>query len=171
MLCRYLRAVHLPVGYKKIEESIMNNSMWRDGMYKSLISVSVLVEGKYKNPFHEACLKGKWNAFSYFAGLIPEMDVVDSEGNTCLHTTIESGNKAIIKSILDMKTNLSSTNNLGETPLMKACSQNSSEIALLLLDHIRVEDTAENQKALSLACRHGHIEVIPKLLNHGISIF
>lgn len=171
MLRRYLKTTHLPLGYKRIEESIMRNSVWRDGMYKSLISVSILVEEKYKNPLHEACSKGKWNAFTCLAGLMPEMDVADSEGNTCLHTAIGNGNKVSIKGILNMKPNLTSTNNLGETPLMKACSQSSPEIALFLLDHISVEDTTENQRAFSLACKYGHLEVISRLLSHGISIF
>ena len=120
--------------------------------------------------FYETCLHNKINTFIYMKQYNPNIDIVDKEGNTCLHIVIRLEYLKLESELLKMKANCTIINNNKETPLMIACNKSTDEFALILLDSIVIDNTIECRKAFSFACRNSLIKVVEKLLKENISI-
>jgi len=137
----------------------MSNKKRKEELYNCLISASIFINNKYKSPLYESCLKGKVNTFNYFASQSFIRDKIRTNSNLYLNAAITSKNKEIIKSILDIE-----PNNLDTFLLIEACLKELPEVALILIEH----GVVGSQKALSIACMKGYIEVASKLLSKGI---
>lgn len=101
-----------------------------------------------------------------------DMTIQDDGSNqvtTLLHEAILVGIPAIVKLLLDLGANVNSKNYQKNTPLQLACESGVVPIIECLLSHRSYADYEfqfEDNKALYLAFRYGHVDTVQLLLDH-----
>ena len=153
------------------------------------------------NGYHEtalsvACSQGNENAISVL--LIAEADpnIVDADGDTCLHNAVLQGcSKDVLQAMVDHSANVNAKNRENQTALLLACKERKTDIINILLNagaDPNIADTddnkclyyvarnyfnkdlfgvntakQENQTGLLLADEKRNIDIIDTLLKEG----
>lgn len=152
----------------EIYESIIKDSKNMKLIISKLLNTKISINNKSITPFYEACSMNKGNAFACFCDFDLDFNITDDEGASYLHIIIKIGNIHMIKKLLELKANCDIVANNGENALMVACSKDTPDIALLMIEVVKFNNTIENQKALSIACQKNYIEVVTKLADQRI---
>ena len=163
-----LRHIGCSKGKEWMLAELSKNPRLKHTVYSGLINCS-LSEHKGMNPFFVCCALGRKEIFDFMKSFDPDINSSDVTGTLCMHAAVRSMNEPIISSLLEMNANCTTPNKFGETPLMCACSAKLEKSALQLINKLNSTNSLENQKALSVACQNGLIEVARKLLSKGVS--
>ena len=107
------------------------------------------------------------------------MNLYDSNGWTALHHACETGDKTIVKILLENEADLFKFSNKGYFPIHIAALNNHYEIIQILLNYINenqlppILELKNNGKATSLllAAKKGNIETVQTLLNYGADMY
>ncbi len=109
-----------------------------------------------------------------------DVNLYDSNGWTPLHHACETGDKTIVKILLDNQADLFKFSNKGYYPTHIAALNNHYELIQMLINHANenqmqhsILELKNNEKATSLilAAKKGHIETVQTLLNYGADIY
>ena len=98
------------------------------------------------------------------------ISVPDGEGNSCLHLAAETGNKRLIKKLIDLGCDARVVNKEGRTPLHSAAAYGHAEAVLEILNQMSSPQSfaalkdSQGNTAVQLAGHFGH-EAIVQILS------
>lgn len=93
----------------------------------------------------------------------------DRDGRTPLIRAAESGDNALVRSLLSERANVNAVDHCAWSPLMKAALQGHVDTVRTLLAHGASVETRDNAgySALMVAAGNGHAAVVDLLIEHG----
>jgi ankyrin repeat protein len=152
-------------------------------IYDGLTSAETYLLSKNKDGrtfFHIACIKGHFNVVEYFLKdlkLHYLLEYHDNEMNTSLHLASQNGHLSIVEVLLEYGANINARNKEGNTALEISCRKGYFEISKVLINNYTsisiqddVDQRAQNDHPLHVACHEGAHEVVKLLLLKGATI-
>ena len=120
-----------------------------------------------------ACVSGNVGAMNVLLNAGAKPNMIDGDGDTCLHNAIRKGcSKDVLQTLIDHDVDVNVTNKYGQTALFPACQKGNVDVINFLLDAGSKPNITDTycQTALMVARKNRNADAINVLLNAGAKL-